>query len=113
MNTRNLLIISAVTALATVNLLAADVALSPRASEHQTKIVSGASTEPNLTAANPLPSSPRLLENQSKTVAGKDTTTDPSSMCARKMAGSSPKAVGACAEHPGASMPCCSVAASR
>jgi len=111
MKTRNLVIISAVTALTTVNLLAADAALSPRASEHQTKIVSGNSTDPNLTAANPLPASPRLLDSQAKTAAGKDTTMTPS--CARNMAGSSPKTVGACAEHPGAAMPCCSVAASK
>jgi hypothetical protein len=109
MKTRNLLIVSAVTALATVNLLAADVALSPRASDHQTKIVSGANTDPNLTAANPLPASPRFLDSEVKTVAGKDTTVAPS--CAQM--NGSPKDIGVCAEHPGASMPCCGGGAAK
>ena len=110
MKTRNLLIVSAVTALATVNLLAADVALSPRASEHQSRIDSGTTTDPDRTAANPLPASPRFLDNQTMTVVGKDTTVTPS--CSRDMNGT-PKEIGVCAEHPGAAMPCCSGAATK
>lgn len=110
MKTRNLLIISAVSALATVNLLAADVALSPRASDHQSRIVSGSNNDPNLTSANTVPASPRLLENQIKTTS---VTTAEAPSCVKNMAGSNPKTIAACAEHPGAAMPCCSVAASK
>lgn len=112
MKIRTLLIASAVATLTSVNLLAADVALSPRAADHQSHIIAGTNNDPNLAAANPLPVSPRLLERQAKTVGGVDTTVTPSLMCARQMTGS-PKMISACADHPGAPMPCCSVAGSK
>ena len=112
MKTRNLLITFGVAVLVTVNLMAADVALSPRAADHQPHIIAGTNNDPNLAAANPTSMSPRLLERQAKTVPGESTTVSPSFLCTRRMAGS-PKIVGACADHPGAPMACCSVAASK
>ena len=109
MKIRNFLIISGVAALATVNLMAGDLARAPRAADHQTKTIAGSNTDPNLTAANPVPASPRLLDNQIKTVS--DTTSEAMS-CAKHMAGT-PKTIGVCAEHPGAAMPCCSGTASN
>ena len=102
MKTRNLLITLGITAMATFNLMA-DVALSPRAIDNQSKVIAGTNKDPDRTAANPLPASPRFFENQIKTVAGKDTSAAAS---CHEMNGS-PKEIGVCAEHPGASMPCC------
>lgn len=112
MNTRNLFITLGVAVMATVNVMAAEVALSPRASDHQAKIVSGTNTDPDLTAAVPRAISPRLAENRIKIVDGKDTTVSPSFLCVQRMSGT-PKMVSACADHPGAAMPCCSVAANK
>lgn len=112
MNTRNLLITVGVAAVATVNLMAADVALSPRAADHQTKTIAGTNNDPNLAAGRSISISPRSLDRQVRTVAGTDTTVSPSLMCVRTMTGS-PKDISACADHPGAPMPCCSVAASK
>jgi len=112
MKTRSLFITIGVAALATVNVLAADVALSPRASDRQTHIISGTNNDPNLATANGAPISPRLLDRRAKTVAGEDKTVSPSLMCTRMMTGS-PKQISACADHPGAPMACCAVAASK
>lgn len=112
MNIRNLLLAFGVAALATVNVLAADTYLSPRAKDNQSKVISGTNTDPNLTATAPRTVSPRLAENRIKTVAGTETAVSPALLCTRRMSGS-PKAIVACAEHPGAPMPCCAVAAVR
>jgi hypothetical protein len=112
MKTRNLLITLSVAALATINVMAADAVLSPRASEQQIKIVPVTNTDPNLAASRPFAVSPRALDNQVKTVAGKSDAVTPSLNCVRNMSGT-PKAISACADHPGAPMPCCSVAATK
>ena len=112
MKTRNLLLTLTVTALASFNVMAVDALLSPRASEHQSKIVSAVNMDPNLAAPGLASASPRLLDNQSKTVAGKSTGESPSAVCVRRMAGS-PKMIGLCADHPGAPMSCCSVAPTK
>ena len=112
MNIRNLLITFGVAAIATVNVMATEVALSPRATDQQAKIVPGTNTDPNLTAAIPRGISPRLAESKVTTVSGKETKTTPAQYCARNMSGA-PKMVAACAEHPGADMACCSVAANK
>lgn len=109
MKTRNLIITLTVAAMATANIMASEALLSPRASEQQSKIVSGVNTDPNLAAPGLVSTSPRLVDNQSKTVAGKSTGESPSAVCVRRMAGS-PKMISACADHPGAPMSCCSVA---
>jgi len=109
MKTRNLLITLSVAAFATINVMATDALLSPRASEQQPKFVSGVNTDPNLAAPGLTSVSPRFVDNQSKTVVGKSTGTSASAVCVRRMAGS-PKMVSACADHPGAPMSCCSVA---
>jgi hypothetical protein len=110
MKTRNLLITLTVAAFASINVMAGDALLSPRAAEHQSKTVSAVNTDPNLAAPGLVSASPRLLDNQTKTVAGKSTETTMS--CAKKMGGS-PKMIGVCAEHPGAAMSCCSGAATK
>ena len=112
MKTRNLLITLSVAAMATINVMATDALLSPRASERQTKVVSAVSTDPNLAAPGLASASPRLLDNQSKPVSGKSTGESPSANCVRRMAGT-PKMISACADHPGAAMSCCSVAATK
>lgn len=111
MKTRKLLITLSVAALATVNALSADALLSPRAADHQVKIQPVSNDDPILTSGL-ASSSPRLLDNQTKTVAGKSATVTPSLQCTRHMSGT-PKDISSCADHPGASMPCCSVAAGK
>ncbi|HEX4264793.1 MAG TPA: hypothetical protein VH597_10680 [Verrucomicrobiae bacterium] len=112
MKTRNLLITLSVAALATVNVMAADAVLSPRAAENQVKILPSTNTDPNLTASRLASTSPRALDNQVKIVAGKSDAVSPSLNCARRMSGT-PKAISACANHSGVAMPCCSVAAMK
>jgi hypothetical protein len=112
MKTRNLLITLGVAALTTANVMAGDLALSPRASDHQANTIPGTNTDPNLTAAIPRGISPRLAESKVTIVSGKETKTSPALLCSQKMSGT-PKMVNACAEHPGADMPCCSVAANK
>lgn len=112
MNTRNLLITLTVAALATANVMAVEPLLSPRASNQQSKIVSGVNEDPNLAAPGLASASPHLVDSQTKTVAGKNTGESPSVKCVRHMSGT-PKMIGACAEHPCAQMPCCSVADSK
>jgi hypothetical protein len=112
MKTRNLLIALSVAAMATVNVLASDAILSPRASDHQSKIVSGVNSDPNLAAPGLASTSPRLVDHQTKTVSGVSTGESPSMTCTRRMSGS-PKMIGQCADHPGAPMSCCSVAPTK
>lgn len=112
MKTRNLLIALSVAAMATVNVLASDALLSPRGSEHQSKIVSGVNSDPNLAAPGLVSTSPRLVDNQIKTVSLKSMGESPSMACIRHMSGT-PKMIGQCADHPGAAMSCCSVAATK
>ena len=109
MKTRNLLITLGVAAMATINVMATDALLSPRASANQSKTIAGPNNDPNLAAPGLASASPRLLDNQSKTVAGKSTGESSSAVCVRRMAGT-PKMISACADHPGAPMSCCSVA---
>jgi hypothetical protein len=112
MKTRNFLITLSVAALATVNVMATDALLSPRAAEQQIKMASGFNTDPDLTASRPTSVSPRLFDNQIKTVAGKSSVVSPTLNCVRYMTGT-PKQISACADHPGAPMPCCSVASMK
>jgi hypothetical protein len=115
MKTRNLLVILGATALAaiTFNLNAADALLSPRAAEQQITHVSGTNNDPNLAANRNFAVSPRVLDNRIKKVAGFANDFNPSAACVRNMTGSSPKAISACADHPGAPMPCCAVATAK
>lgn len=101
---RNLIITLTITALAAANVFAAEVALSPRAKEAVTKTAPGTNTDPNQTEYRGSAVAPRTLENQAKAAGQCDTAS--SLKCMRNMAGS-PKVVGACADHPGAAMPCC------
>jgi len=87
MKTRNLLITLGVAAMATINVMATEALLSPRASEHQSKIVSAVNTDPNLAAPGLASASPRLLENQARTAVGISTGVSPSTACVRNMAG--------------------------
>jgi hypothetical protein len=112
MKTYNLLFTLGVAALATVNVMAADALLSPRAAEQQIRIVPGTSQDPNLAAARPTAVSPRVLDNQTRTASGKNDPVTPGLVCTRNMTGT-PKEISACADHPGAPMPCCSVAATK
>lgn len=112
MKTRNLLLTIGAVALTaiTINATANDALLSPRAAELQIKHVSGTNNDPNFAANRNFAVSPRVLDNQIKRVAGSANDFNPSLACVRKMTGSSPKAISACADHPGAPMPCCAVA---
>ena len=109
MKTRNLLITLTVASMATINVMATEALLSPRAAAAQSRTVAGPNNDPNLAAPGLVSVSPRLVGNQSKTVSGKSTEVTPSSQCARRMAGT-PKMISQCADHPGAAMACCSVA---
>jgi hypothetical protein len=112
MKTRNLLIALSVVAMTTVNVLATETLLSPKA-VGQSKAVSGYNTDPNLAATGLQSASPRVLDSKTKTVAGKSTEVTPSLVCARRMSGS-PKMIGACAEHAtDATMSCCAPAAAK
>ena len=112
MKTRNLLITLSVAVVATINVMASDAFLSPRAAEQQIKTASGINADPNLAATGVTSASPRLLDNKVKTVAGVDNTVSPAMNCTRYMTGT-PKQISACADHPGAPMPCCSVASTK
>jgi hypothetical protein len=103
MKTRNLLIALSVTAMATLNVFASEALLSPRATDHQSKIMSGVNADPNLAAPGLVSVSPRVIDSQMKS---------PSAVCVRRMAGT-PKMIGQCADHPGAPMSCCSVAPAK
>jgi hypothetical protein len=112
MKTRNILIALSVAVFATINVMAGDAFLSPRATEQQIKTAPGISADPNLAASGVTSTSPRLLDNQVKTVAGVDSTVSPAMNCTRYMGGT-PKQISACADHPGAPMPCCAVASTK
>lgn len=92
--------------------IAGEKILSPRAADTQIKTVSGENNDPNLTASSPTFATPRATGNEIKTAAGTANDSNPALDCGRKMT-ASPKAIGACAEHPGAAMPCCSVAETK
>jgi hypothetical protein len=98
--------------MATINVMASDALLSPRASEQQVKTATGFNTDPNLAANRPTSVSPRVLDNRIQTIAGVDSTVSPTMNCTRYMSGT-PKMISACADHPGAPMPCCSVASAK
>jgi len=108
---KNLLVTLGVAALATMNVMAADALLSPRAAEQQIKSPVAYNNDPNLVVV--LSSvTPHVHDTAIITAAGKDTAVTPASICIRRMAGS-PKIVGACADHPGSPMACCSADAPK
>ena len=112
MKTRNLLIAVGVAAMATMNSLAVDALLSPKASA-PAKTVSGYNADPNLAATGLQSAPPRVVDSKSKTVPGKSNEVTPSLVCARRMSGS-PKMIGACAEHAAdTSMSCCAPGAMK
>jgi hypothetical protein len=115
MKTRNLLITlgAATFAAITINATASDALLSPRAAGSQIQHVSGTASDVNTVAVNTATVSPRAAGNQIKTVAGQSNEVNPATACAMNMAGSSPKAIQACAANPSAPMPCCVVAATK
>ena len=112
MKTRTLLITLSVAVVATINVMASDAFLSPRAAEQQIKTAQGINADPNLAATAVTSASPRVLDNRIKTVAGTSDAVSPALNCTRYMTGT-PKQISACADHPGASMPCCSVASTK
>lgn len=112
MNTRNLLITLSVAALSSINVMASNVLLSPRALDNQPKAAVADNSDVNLAAPGLASASPRVLDNQVKTVPGKSAAVTPSMACTRHMA-ASPKIIGECADHPGAAMPCCAVAGGK
>jgi hypothetical protein len=98
--------------MATLNVFASEALLSPRATDHQSKIMSGVNADPNLAAPGLVSVSPRVIDSQMKTVSLKSTGESPSAVCNRRMDGT-PKMIGQCADHPGASMSCCAVAPTK
>jgi hypothetical protein len=112
MKINHLLATLAVTAFAAMNVMATDALLSPRAAELQVQTAPHSANDPDLTAIHLSSAPPRLADNQIETVSGKDDSVNPSSLCARRMSGT-PKMIDSCAQHPGAAMPCCSVAAGK
>jgi hypothetical protein len=92
----------------TFNAIAGDALLSPRAAGNQISRVAGVNNDANLVSADHYTVSPRVAGNQIAKVAG--TNNGATAVTCNNMAGT-PKAIAACAEHPGASMPCCKVAA--
>jgi hypothetical protein len=111
MKTRTLVITLGVAAMASLNVVAGGL-LSPKAADTQSKTIAGYNSDPSLTATG-LPSAPpRVVESQSKIVPGKSAEVTPSLVCVRKMSGS-PKMIGACADHPGGAMSCCSGATTK
>jgi hypothetical protein len=98
--------------MATLNVFASEALLSPRATDHQSKIMSGVNADPNLAAPGLVSVSPRVIDSQMKTVSIKSMGESPSAVCVRRMAGT-PKMIGQCADHPGAPMSCCSVAPAK
>lgn len=108
MKIRNLLTTLGVATLAaiTFNVNASNALLTPRAAGNEIKIVSGVANDPNLVAVNQgLAIAPRAAGNQIATVAGTSNDANPVVACINNMSGS-PKAIQACADHPG-TMPAC------
>ena|ERR1017187_8959147 len=107
MKIRTLLATISAAALAaiTINVNASDALLSPRAAGNQIKQVSVIANGPNLVNTTGIVVvSPRAVGNQTTTVASVPNDVNPTIACLG-MAGS-PKAIQACAEHPG-TMPGC------
>jgi small ligand-binding sensory domain FIST len=96
----------------TINISAAEVLHSPRASDLQIRTVPGVDKSPNTVTLNRnVIASPRTIDNQIKTVKGTSNDAD-TLACSRQML-ASPKAIGECASHPGAAMTCCTVAMAK
>jgi hypothetical protein len=112
MKTLNLLTLAGVALVAAaLNVSAAD-ALTPRAKENQLKAIKGTDASPNLAAPGQnFAATPRSVENRITTVAATGTDADPA-ICAKHMT-ATPKEVAECASHPGAAMPCCTVAVTK
>lgn len=103
----SLLILGAVAMTAiTLNAVAGDALLSPRAASNQIKHVTGISADANLVSVDHYTvTTPRTTDNAiAKTASA---ATGAAAMCSN-MAGS-PKMIAECASHPGASMACCKV----
>jgi hypothetical protein len=111
MKTRNLLIALSVAAMATINVLAANPLLSPKASI-QPKTVSGYNADPDLTATGLQSAPPHVVESKTKTVPGKSSEVTSSMICSRRMSGS-PKMVAVCAQQPCGTMSCCAPPAAK
>lgn len=106
MKTRILLTTLGVAALTAITFNTNGALLSPRAAGNQIKIVSGAANDPDLVAVDQgLALPPRATGNEIATTAGTNGSVNPTTVCAKNMAGS-PKSIQACAEHP-ATMPGC------
>ncbi len=97
-------------ALVSLNVVAGEALLSPRARDNQIRVVATTDSSPNTVTQNrDAVASPRTIDNQIKTVAGTDTSPD-TLTCNRKML-ASPKALGECTSHPGlCASACCMVA---
>jgi hypothetical protein len=95
MKTRNLLLTLGAAAFAaiTINAIASDALLSPRAAGNQIKQVAG--TANAVTPAATATISPRAAGNQIAKVAGTSNEVNPSLACAKTMT-ASPKAIQAC-----------------
>ena len=95
----------------TFNAIASDALLSPRAAGNQITRVAGVNNDANLVKLDVYATvAPRAVGNQIAKVAG--TNNGATAATCSKMAGT-PKAIAACAEHPGAPMPCCVVASAK
>ena len=108
---KNILLTIGAAALAaiTFNAAASGALLSPRAAGNQIKTVASTANDPNLVAVDQgLTISPRAGGNQTTTIATTGNNVSPAAACAKNMSGS-PKAVQACADHPGAMPGCNSV----
>lgn len=99
-------------ALVTLNVIAGEALLSPRARDNQIRVVAATDNSPNTATLNrDVVASPRTIDNQIKTVAGASNGPD-TLTCSRKML-ASPKAVGECTSHPGSCASACCMVASQ
>jgi len=111
MKTRIILLSVTTAALATINATAGDALLSPRAQDNQIRSVPAiAADTATVTAQSYI--MPRVTENRRAPRPENRPETNPAMLCSRNMV-ASPKAITACAEHPGAPMPCCGIASSK
>lgn len=106
------LLLSAMVAAFAVSTFAGDVNLSPRAKDHQIKVVKNLTEKTAPTIASAATASPKLLSpraagNQIAKVSGVANERNPYLECQKTMTGS-PKAVQACIES--GAMPCMTVA---
>ncbi len=99
MKTRNLLLtlVAAAFAAITINAIASDALLSPRAAGNQIRQVAGMANDVNTVATTTAAFSPRAVGNQIKIVPGVANDVNPALACARNMT-ASPKAIQACIE---------------